>query len=754
MGLLRKRTGRHWSVVVMVAVTVLVAGWWGSGLDDRDLTEGSVPVGAESAQAAEVLAGQFRAGRPDIVLLARTRTALDRPDVVAAGTRLARRLHVDPSVGRVVSYWPVPRPSLRSHDGRGVVVLGWLRREVRDDMGEAGAVTARLTGREGPLMVSAAGDAVVRDAVAAQAGRDAERGELLALPVTACLLLLVFRSAVAATLPIVAGVFSVLGTRAVLRVLTQVSEVSVYAVNISAALAFGLTLDYSLFLISRYREERDRQAAPDVAVSRTLRTSGRAVAFSAATVALAMAALLVFPHPLLRSVAMGGLAVTVTALAGSLVLLPALLILLGDRLDRLDVLAPFRRGKAGPGREEVGWWGRVAAVTTRRPLWVALPAVALLSVLAAPFTDVRFALSDHRVLPADAPAARATEAFLHGYPVAADGAAISVVLPGLRPGSGRDQALDGYARRVSAVAGVRRVQAATGVYRDGLRRASAGPAAARLVSARGTYLVVDGTGGRGRPAGVEVVRRIRAVPSPAPVLVGGVDARLADVQGAMAARAPWALGLSAGALFCLVLALTRRPVLALKALALNALSLCAMFGAIVFVFQEGHLRRLVGDFTVTGTTDVLLPVLVFCIAFGVSMDYEVILLSRIVEEHHRTGESLRAVVRGVDRTASLFTWAAVILTVVMCALAASELVFLKLIGVGLALAALVDATLVRGLLVPALMALFGRANWWAPAWLLPAPSRTAHAGGHGEREACGARSGPSLATEGESRASR
>ncbi|WP_320783528.1 MMPL family transporter [Streptomyces sp. CRN 30] len=707
-------------MVVVLGLTMLVTGWWSVGLEDRRLSEGVMPPGAESVQAATVLARQFEADPPDIVLLVDARQSLGSPAVTAAAARLERRLNHRPGVERSMSYWTAHRTAgLRSRDGRGAAIVAWLDSGVRDQVGPARRAVAGLSGRHGAVRVSAAGEAVVRDAVAAQAERDAERGELLALPVTAGLLLVVFGSAVAAALPVVVGVFTVLGTRAVLRGLSEVTEVSVYAVNISTALAFGLALDYSLFLISRYREELARPTAPGAALSATLGSSGRAVAFSAATVTCAMTTLLVFPHPLLRSVALGGIAVTLTALVGSLVLLPALLGLLTGHLDRFDVLARWRSTLSGRRDGELGRWGRIAETATRRPLWIALPLVMLLAVLASPFSQMRSGLSDHRVLPPEAPAARATETFLRDYPAAADVTALTVVLPDLAPGPQRARLLDAYARDVSALPGAVRVRTATGTYHDRRRTPVPAPPTDRPVSSSGAYLRVDAAGPSTAPAGADLVRRVRGLPAPVPVLVGGPQARLADARDALAARLAWALGLTAVTLLCLVLALTRRPVLALKALLLNALSLCATFGTVVLIFQQGHLRWLVGEFTVTGSIDVLLPVLVFCIAFGVSMDYEIILLARIVEEHRVTGEGTLAVVRGVDRTASLFTWAAVILTVVMCALAASQLVFLKLIGVGLALAALMDATLVRGLLVPALMALFGRANWWAPAWLRP-----------------------------------
>ncbi|QDY80036.1 MMPL family transporter [Streptomyces qinzhouensis] len=723
---LRPFAVRHRYVVTLLAVVfVALAGLYGRSVTEHASLPGSVPAGAESARAARILTREFRAGDPDLVLLARADRPVDEQDAAAAGDLLARRVARSPVVERVRSYWQLRDPRLRSRDGRGALVLAWFREDAGRAADVVRHVAPRTTWRTGPLRVSAVGEAMVRREVSDRAAHDAHRGELLALPVTLALLLMAFGSVVAAALPVLVGVFSVAGTAAVLRALSGVTDISVYSVNICTALVLGLSIDYSLFLLSRYREERRSGVETGPALRTMLRTSGRAVFFSAATVATAMTVLLVFDDPLLRSTAYGGVTATVMALIGSLVVLPAVVALLGDRLERGDVFAGRRRrraaagpaGRNGPG--ELGAWGRIAAAVMRRPLWVGIPVTVLLLLLAAPFSGVQFAVLDHRALPPDAPAAQASEDLREHFGAGALVRATTVVLPGFAlraDGDGPDR-LDRYARRVSEVPGVVRVDTGTGTYRQGSLSAAPPAEADRYVSSRGVFLAVTTRGEPQGPAGVERVRRIRALAAPGPVLVGGPGARAADIQHPVARRAPLAVALAAAAVFLLVLALTRRPVLALKALLLNTLSLCATFGAIVFVFQEGHLRHIVGDFTVTGTTDVFLPILVFCIAFGLSMDYEVILLSRIVEEYRRTGDTTQAVTHGVDRTARLFTWAAVVLTAVMAALASSDLIFLKLVGVGLALAALLDATVVRGLLVPSVMALAGKANWWQPAWL-------------------------------------
>ncbi|MGA4799868.1 MMPL family transporter [Streptomyces lavendulocolor] len=806
---------RHRHLVSVVALLLMaLSGLIGRDVADRLSSGGIVPPGADSMRAEEVLRDRFGAGRPEMVLLVRTDAAggpggrgIGAPAAVAAGRAVERRLAADPGVERVLSTWSAgPGTGLRSRDGRSGLVLAWLRGGDHERGKTAERVVPGVTGRFGPLEVTAGGEAPTRVEVARQASRDARLSELVALPVTVTLLLLVFGSLPAAGLPVLVGVFAALGTTALLRGLTGLTEVSVYALNIGTALAFALAIDYSLFLVSRYREERARGAEDTAALRTALRTAGRAVAFSAGTVACSMAALLVFPHPLLRSLGFAGVAVTVMAAVGSLVVLPAVLALLGDRLDRLDVFARWRRPRAaaarsteaagcpdaaegrpqadgsttgtgtapgeatsgtgaagasvaadgtgrtggtgaagGPGRTGVsgapretgvagsaaagrGGWGRIALAVMRRPLATGVPVACLLVLLTVPFADVRFAMSDDRVLPASSAAGGVGAALREDFPGSPVGAT-TIALPGLDTRvPARAAELDRYARRVSAVDGVTRVDTATGTYARGRLVTGPSPSSARFLPRRsgpgGTYLSVAMAGEPGGPAGADRVGAIRAVPAPAPARVGGFDARVADVRGAIGDRLPLALTLVGVSMVVLVLGLTRRPVLALKALVLNTLSLCATFGALVFVFQQGHLKWLVGDFVTTGSLDVQIPVVTFCVAFGLSMDYECMLLSRMVEEHRAGADTVTAVARGLDRTARLFTWSAAILAVVMVALATSGLVFLKAVGVGLALAAVLDATVVRGLLVPAVMRLAGRANWWAPAWLRGKEDRT------------------------------
>ncbi|WP_050514891.1 MMPL family transporter [Streptomyces rimosus] len=719
----------QWAVLMVAAGLAGACAWFGAAVDGRLSPGGMVPAATEAARADRLLHEGFASGPPHLVLVTRvtgaTRSVEDRA-AATQGERLARRLSADRSVSHVVSYWRSRSPSLRSADGRSALVLVRLRGREPEATGTAGRLVPQLAGRHGPLQVEVTGEAASRAEALRLAGQDQLRAELLALPLTALLLLVVFGSATAALLPVAVGTLAVLGAQAVLRLLTVCTEVAASAANVSSALGFALAVDYSLFLLARYREETAAGAGPDTALRTALRTAGRAVMFSAGTVILSLASLLVFPHAVLRSIAYGGIAVAAFAALAALVVLPALLTVLGPRIHRPGVLTRrLRRTRPGPlpgsRADGLGRWGRLARTAQRRPGLVAVAVTAVLLVLASPFTRVQIGLFDDRVQPASSTVAKAGAVLRHDYRLGTVITPTTVVLPRFdlrRQAAG----LDAYARRISLRSGVQQVETATGSYTRGVRTPPAGAAASAFASPRGARLAVATPGEPYSTANRDLARALRRLPAPAPVLVGGPGAVLNDVQQALLSRLPWCLSLAAAALLALTLALTRRPVMALTALLLNALSLAASFGALVFVFQEGHLAGLLGGFTVTGSTDVLMPTLIFGIAFGLSMDYEILLLARVCEEYERSPDAATAVARGLDHTARLFTWAALTLAVVMAALATSDLVMLKIIGVGLALAVLLDATVVRGLLAPSVLALAGRAAWWSPWPRPPVPA--------------------------------
>ncbi|WEB38207.1 MMPL family transporter [Streptomyces yunnanensis] len=713
-------------VLVLVAVLLAVAAAVpiGGGVSDRLSGGGFTDPAAESSKAAKLLADRFGSGAPNLVLLARTSGSVDDPRAATAGRDLSRRLAQEPGVLSVTSYWTTPHElasPLRARDGRSALVLlrlGGDEDRVRDIAKE---LVPRFTGRQGVLSLSATGTAQVYVEVEKQSDQDLVRAEAYAAPVMLLILLFVFGSAVAAVLPLLIGVCSILGTFVVLRVLSELTSVSVYAINITTALGLGLAIDYSLFIVTRYREERARGLDTAEAVAQSVRTAGRTVLFSALTVALSLSALLVFPLYFLRSFAYAGVAVVALSAIAALVVLPAVLGLLGPRIDALDVRRLFRRGPqpgadhdtlAGPadGTATGGFWHRLATAVMRRPVLCAAGVITLLVLLGLPFTRISFGLVDDRVLPISAPAHRTAQSVQEEFS-SRETSALSVVLPTVSGSADRDR-IAAYAARLSTLPDVARVDTVTGSYAAGRQVVAA--SAASFAAGDASWLSVVPSVEPDSSAGVKLAERVRADSAPGPVLVGGDGAELADTRDALAARLPEAALIIGATTVVLLFLFTGSVLVPFKAVLLNLLSLTATFGAMVYVFQEGHLRSLVGDFTVTGSVDISIPVLMFCVAFGLSMDYEVFLLSRIKEVYIETGDNPRAVAAGLERTGRLVSAAAVLVAVVMLALATSGITFLKLLGVGLALAVLLDATLVRGVLVPAVMRLAGRANWWAP----------------------------------------
>lgn len=713
-------------VLAAAAVLVAAAGVLATGVRERLSAGGFLPPDASSVRAERLLAARFPGASPDLVLLAGTPAGVDAAPAAAAGRALTRRVAGEPRVAAVASYFSTGEPALRSRDRREALLLVDVGGGEQATRAAVSRLIERYSGRQGPLSVQAGGTVATDLALDRQTEQDLRRAELIAAPATLVILLLVFGSLVAAALPLLTGALAVVGAFAVLRLVAGLTDVSVFSLNIVTALGLGLAIDYSLFLVTRFREEAAAGADTEQAARVMLGTAGRTVAYSAVTVAGALSALLVFPQFYLRSFAYGGVAVVLLAAAVALTVVPALLRLLGPRIDALNLRRALRAlpaaGRGARRRRPGAGWHALALAVMRRPFAVALAATALLVALGLPFLGVRFGLPDERALPPGTPVAQVGQALRRDFPTRPD-QALSVVVPALPVGG--TAALDGYARRLSALPGVVRVDGPGGSWRDGRRSAPAGPPSATMRAPGAAYLSVVPR----REAGDALVAAVRAVPAPAPVLLGGAAASLADVKASIAGRLPAALAVVAAATVLLLFAFTGSVLLPVKALVLTLLSLTASFGAMVWVFQQGRLTWLVGDFTATGTVDATTAVLMFTAAYGLSMDYEIFLLSRIREQWLATGDNRGSVATGLERTGPLVSAAALLLATVLVSFATSGVSLLKLLGVGLALAVVLDATVVRGLLVPAFMRLAGRANWWAPAPLARLHRRVGLRGG-------------------------
>jgi RND superfamily putative drug exporter len=491
--LLRRRA----LVLCAALLLMILAGVVGRDAGDQLVSGAYLDPSAESQRAAELLAEEFPGGPANLVLIAEASTGtVDSAAAAEAGRELTRHLAEAPGVGGVQAYWRTPDQSLRTDDGSAALVALQLAGGEHAAQETAARIIDDLEETSSALRVSATGPAAVGLAVDEQAESDLVSAEMVTLPITLLVLLLVFGSAIAAGLPLLVGAGAVVGTLAVLGLLAEATTMSSYALNLTTALGFGLAVDYSLFLVTRFREERRAGRTVDASVVIAVRTAGRTVVFSAVTVALSLSALLLFPMPFLRSLGYAGIAVTALAAATAVIVIPALLALVGHRLDRADLFAPVRRriarrrGRVGEDRQA---WHRIAALVMRRPLLILVSVSAVLVLLVLPFAGVRFGLLDHRTLPADHPVAETAEQLARDFPSAAE-EPIAVVLPGPDASRVEGGELDEYATRLSTLPGVSTVETATGRYVDGQPAALSGAQAdaldARYTSAAGAWVAV------------------------------------------------------------------------------------------------------------------------------------------------------------------------------------------------------------------------------------------------------------------------
>ncbi len=672
--------------LVLLVTGVLIAGAavLGFGAFGRLLDQGFADPSAGSTKAKAVLEHKF-GGESNIIFLVHARQgSVDGAAVTSDGERLTTALQQDHRLSGVKSYWPAKVPALRSKDGSDALILA---RVVGDNAGgilhdyghvDTADATLRIGGDKGTD-------------VGGQVGKDLAVAEAIAVPVTLILLLLAFGSAVAAMLPLGISLIAILATFAELSILTHVTDVSIFAINLTTALGLGLGIDYALLMVSRFREELAAGHDVAAAVGRTTATAGRTIAFSALTVAAALSAMLVFPVYFLKSFAYAGVGVTLFAALSALIVLPALLAVLGHRVNagRIPGVNPARSPSAP-------FWGRLATWVMRRPLVAAVPVIAVLLVFAVPLLHVTFGTPDERVLPKSTATHQVGDILRNDFATKPN--VIDVVLTPPPPAA-QSRA---YVAKVSSLPGVVGVNTSTS---HGTERISL---STRFDSASG--------------AAQHLTRDVRATPAPpgSTVLVGGDTATLIDAKHAISSHL-WLAGLIIVVTTLVLLFLfTGSVVQPVRALIGNALTLGATLGAMVWIFQEGHLSGLLG-FT-PAPINTSMPVLLFCIAFGLSMDYEVFLISRIKELHDGGASTPVAVTHGLARTGRIVSTAAALLAVSFFAFGTSKVSFIQFFGLGSGLAILIDATLIRGVLVPASMRAFGEHSWWAPG-----PLRRLHA---------------------------
>ncbi|MFS1300669.1 MMPL family transporter [Streptosporangium longisporum] len=664
--------------------------------------------GSESDRARVELAERFGTGSAGLVLLVTAVDGdVDGPAAAASGRALTARLAGLEGVAEAASYWTRGAPAtMRSRDGRHALVVARIP-------GDAGRVRSEILPKIVPevlrgdaaITVRAGGGEEVFRQLVPLARQDFVRAELVVVPLVLVLLWLYLRRLLAAVLAVVLGALAMVIGLALLRIPLLYADVSTFALNLTLAMGLGLGVDYALFMIARFREEvalgRDRHEA----VARAVERAGRTVIFSGVTVAASLSVLLLMPFDFFRSFAYAGIAVVAGGVTGAVLVLPAVLAAVGDRV------LPRR-----PGRARGTFWPGLATRVMGRPLLYGGAAAAVLLLLGSPFLGLRLGVADDRVLPASAPARQTSEVIRAEFP-AEETDALQIVSADTSGDLSR--AVPGYAAALSRLPGVAQVDSAAGSYAAGARVSAGDPS--RFAGAGGTWLSVIPSAELMEDDPVRLVGDVRALRAPFEVLVGGYPAELADYRRAVVERLPPLLALILAITFAVLFLMTGSVLIPLKATVLNLLSLSVMFGALVWIYQDGNLSGPLG-FTPTGALDASIPILMFCVAYGLSMDYEVLLLSRIKEEYDLTGDTPGAVVAGLRHGGPLITAAGGILAVSFAVYGTAQVVFVQMLGVGTAVAIIVDATVIRAVLVPAAMRLAGEANWWAPG-----PLRRLHA---------------------------
>lgn len=684
----------RWTILVGAVVLTIAAGYFGgpvAGLMTNDDADFEDPASESVAARERLEAASGVSAGADLVALVKTGGDVKSSGAREEVTRVAEDIRSDPAVAETLTYYQTGDGGWISKDGRSTYVVASF-----DSGADSGATAERLKAEfAGKENVTLGGGAIVGPQVGETVGADLARAELLAFPVLLLLSLWIFRGLVAAVLPLLVGGLAIIGTFFGLWVVNeQVTPLSVFALNLVTGLGLGLAIDYSLFIVSRYREELARSGPGRQALRRTLATAGRTVLFSSLTVAAALAALLVFPQRFLYSMGVGGMFVALFAAAVALVVLPALLALLGERVNALSPRSWRRTAEAEARSVEHGGWYRLASGVMRRPVPVAVAAAVLLVTLGVPFLSVKFTSVDASVLPESASARQVSDALEEEFP---ESPASPIYLAAEAPESRKAaDELKSYTADLRGLSGVESVTKPHFVGED-TWRIDILPSTEDAFSERNLNLVAD----------------VRSMQSPYPIEAGGDTALFADQQASLADSLPVALGIVLVATLVLLFLMTGSVVLPLKALVMNLLTIGATFGVLVWIFQDGRLEGLLG-YTSQGALDSTQPILVMILAFGLSTDYGVFLLSRIKEARDSGLENAEAVAVGVGRTGRIITAAALLFCIAIGAFATSEIVFIKQVGVGTAFAVIVDATLVRAFLVPSLMRILGDWNWWSP----------------------------------------
>jgi trehalose monomycolate/heme transporter len=716
---------RRVALLVVFFALFAAAGLYGRGAASQLVGGGFEDPNSESARANAKLDERFGLGTPDVVVAySHERLRVSDPAFEQLLSPALARMRAVPGVARVATPYGPAADALVSNDGRIAIVTVRLSGTPRAVQASYDALEPKL---RVPGLSSQLGGSIPGAQQAQEAAeRDLTRAELITLPLVAILLIVFFRGLVVASLPLLIGGFSVATALACVRLLTHFTDVSIFALNIVTFVGLGVAIDYSLFMASRFRDELAAGVDVERAIKHTLQTAGRTIGYSGGAVAVSLLAMTVFPLMLLRSVAVAGSVVVLMSLIGTLVFLPALLAVLGHRIEWLSF------GKPHKGESAPAFWHKVATAVMRAPVLVTVLVTGLLVVLGLPFLHIKPSVSGSSVLPEEAEARKVAE-LIESPRFPAHAAGPVEIVASVQAGGKADvftranlDAIGTYVQKVQRVPHVERIDAvvygASNRSPEQLLQALQGPYAATLrgrlaqiVQGGDTALRVTLDVPPTSDEATEALRSIRAVRvADVRAQVTSPAARLIDLQHSLGKSMPYALVIICMSTFVVLFLAFGSVIMPIKAILMNVLSLTASFGGLVWIFQEGRFESLL-RFKSPGTIELTIPILMFAVVFGLAMDYELFLLSRIREAYDKTQDTHQSVTIGLERTAQIITRAALLLVAVMVGFASADMLLVKEMGVGMAIAVIVDATIVRALLVPATMQLLGHYNWWAPA---------------------------------------
>jgi len=678
---------RRKSTLAVFILIIFLGGGIGSLAISKLDSGGYSDPKSQSAQVSKYLNAHFHTKDPGVVLVIDSQTNVNDPAVMASATKLEKQIAGEPGISQTLSYWSTGgSPALKSADSKAAFLFIYTTKTDFASISDIGKnIQAKYDGKFEGLTVYASGAGVITHSINSKISKDLALAEAISIPLTFILLVFVFGALVASAMPLVVGISAILGAFFIIFLLTLFTSVSIYALNLITGLGLGLGIDYALLIVNRFREELHEGKSVEESVAITVSTAGKTVFYSGLTVFVTMLSLTLFPLSFLKSFGYAGTSVVALAVAGALIPLPAILAMLGHKVDKGVV----RKSAITPKAD--GRWAATARLVMRRPIPVVIISLLILAVCAAPMKNIAFAQIDSRVLPAKDKAAIASAVIAERF-VGQEGSPIEIIVP------------NGVAKSAEVAAYVSKIQGIKGIVRMNPPQTSGADlriSAVQLMPSRTTQAEV-------------MIHALRALPAPTGTIVGGPAADFTDSQDGIAHTLPWALGWIALSVLILIFVFTGSIILPIKAVILNGLSLVATLGALTWIFIDGHLKWLVGDFTVTGTMDTGTTILIAVVVFGLSMDYEIFLLSRIREEHLAGKSNIESVATGLQRSARIITAAAGLLAVVFGSFAISGVTSIKFMGFGVAFAVILDATLIRALLVPALMRLFGERNWWAP----------------------------------------